>query len=65
MKLDTLCGWDDAKDYQKIYRIYDKIDEMEDMITAAKAKKRDILADKITSDNIYKPLVHFDIPCFG
>ena len=30
------------------------------MIAAAKAKKRAILADKITSDNIYKALVHFD-----
>ena len=37
---------------ERIYRIYDKIDEMEDMIAEAKTKKRAILADKITSDNI-------------
>jgi len=36
------------------------IEEMEVALVAAKAKKRSILSDKISGDNIYKALVFFD-----
>ena len=39
---------------------YDKIDDAEELLVSAKAKKRSLLADKITGDNIYKALVFFD-----
>ena len=32
----------------------------EELLVSAKAKKRSLLADKITGDNIYKALVFFD-----
>ena len=38
----------------------DKIDEAEELLVSAKAKKRSLLADKITGDNIYKALIFFD-----
>ncbi len=43
-----------------MYKTYDKIEEMEVSLVAAKAKKRSILSDKISGDNIYKALVFFD-----
>lgn len=43
-----------------LYKTYDKIEEMEVSLVAAKAKKRSILSDKISGDNIYKALVFFD-----
>ena len=43
-----------------MYKTYDKIDEAEELLVSAKAKKRSLLADKITGDNIYKALVFFD-----
>ncbi len=43
-----------------LYKIYDKIDDAEELLVSAKAKKRSLLADKITGDNIYKALVFFD-----
>ena len=57
-----------AKHYQRrktdlenhLYKIYDKIDEAEELLVSAKAKKRSLLADKITGDNIYKALIFFD-----
>ena len=43
-----------------LYKTYDKIDEAEELLISAKAKKRSLLADKITGDNIYKALIFFD-----
>mgnify|MGYP004551538125 FL=1 len=43
-----------------MYKTYDKIDEAEGLLVSAKAKKRTLLADKITGDNIYKALIFFD-----
>ena len=43
-----------------LYKTYDKIDEAEELLVSAKAKKHSLLADKITGDNIYKALVFFD-----
>lgn len=36
------------------------MDEMEDLLVDAKAKKRSILAEKVSSENIYKALIFFD-----
>ena len=44
----------------RLYKTYDKIDEAEELLISAKTKKRALLADKITGDNIYKALVFFD-----
>lgn len=44
----------------RLYKTYDKIDEAEDLLVSAKTKKRALLADKITGDNIYKALIFFD-----
>ena len=43
-----------------LYKTYDKIDEAEELLVSAKIKKRSLLADKITGDNIYKAFVFFD-----
>ena len=43
-----------------LYKTYDKIDDAEELLVSAKAKKRSLLADKITGDNIYKALVFFE-----
>lgn len=45
---------------EPLYKTYDKIDEAEELLVSAKAKKRSLLADKITGDNIYKALIFFD-----
>ena len=45
---------------ERLYKTYDKIEEMKVSLVAAKAKKRLILSDKISGDNIYKALVFFD-----
>ena len=44
----------------RLYKTYDKIDEAEDLLVSEKTKKRALLADKITGDNIYKALIFFD-----
>ena len=44
----------------RLYKTYDKIDEAEELLISAKTKKRALLADKITGDNIYKALIFFD-----
>ena len=43
-----------------LYKTYDTIDKAEEVLVSAKAKKRSLLADKITGDNIYKALIFFD-----
>ena len=44
----------------RLYKMYDKIEDLESAVIAAKAKKRAIEAEKITGDNIYKILIYFD-----
>lgn len=44
----------------RLYRMYDKIEEMESQLIDARAKKTSIEAEKITGDNIYKVLICFD-----
>ena len=43
-----------------LHKTYDKIEKAEELLVSAKAKKRSLLADKITGDNIYKALIFFD-----
>lgn len=70
---DTILSDMDSLDYEDkhyqrrktdlenhLYKIYDKIDDAEELLVSAKAKKRSLLEDKITGDNIYKALVFFD-----
>ena len=70
---DTILSDMDSLDYEDkhyqrrktdlenhLYKTYDKIDDEEELLVSAKAKKRSLLADKITGDNIYKALVFFD-----
>lgn len=45
----------------RLYITYDKIEEAEELLVSAKAKRRSLLADKITGDNIYKALIFFDV----
>lgn len=45
---------------ERLYRMYDKIEEVENNLMDARAKKQAIEADKITGDNIYKVLVCFE-----
>ena len=45
---------------ERLYKTYDKIEETEISLVAAKAKRRSILSDKVSGDNIYKALVFFD-----
>ena len=40
--------------------MYDKIDEQEQSLIEAKAKKQSIESEKVTGDNIYKILIYFD-----
>lgn len=44
----------------RLYRMYDKIEELEEQLIAARAKKTSIEAEKITGDNIYKVLIYFE-----
>ena len=60
----------DDKHYQRrksdlvnrLSKVYDKIEETEDALVEAKAKakKRSILAEKVSGDNIYKALIFFE-----
>lgn len=45
---------------ERLYRTYDKMEEMENLLATAKAKKRSILKEKVSGDNIYKALIFFD-----
>ena len=44
----------------RLYKMYDKIEDAENGLMDARAKKQTIEADKITGDNIYKILICFD-----
>lgn len=45
---------------ERLYKMYDKIEEVENNLMDARAKKQAIEADKITGDNIYKVLICFE-----
>ena len=40
--------------------MYDKIEDTESLLIAARAKKQAIEAEKLTGDNIYKVLIYFE-----
>lgn len=44
----------------RLYKMYDKIEDIENQLIAACAKKQSIEAEKLTSDNIYKVLIYFE-----
>ena len=44
----------------RLYRMYDKIEELESQLIETKAKKETIEAEKLTGDNIYKVLLYFN-----
>ena len=44
----------------RLYKMYDKIEDAENQLVAARAKKMAIEAEKLTGDNIYKVLIFFD-----
>ena len=44
----------------RLYRMYDKIDDKEQSLIEARAKKQSIESEKVTGDNIYKILIYFD-----
>ena len=44
----------------RLYKMYDKIEDTESLLIAARAKKLAIEAEKLTGDNIYKVLIYFD-----
>ena len=44
----------------RLYKMYDKIEDTESMLIEARAKKTVIEAEKLTADNIYKVLIYFD-----
>lgn len=44
----------------RLYKMCDKIEDTENLLIAARAKKMSIEAEKLTGDNIYKFLVYFD-----
>ena len=44
----------------RLYRMYDRIDDQEQSLIEAKAKKQSIESEKVTGDNIYKILIYFE-----
>lgn len=44
----------------RLYKMYDKIEDAESLLIAARAKKQAVEAEKLTGDNIYKVLIYFD-----
>ena len=44
----------------RLYNMYDKIEEIENQLISARAKKQAIQAEKLTSDNIFSVLIHFE-----
>ncbi len=45
---------------ERLYGMYDKLEELESRLIAARGKKQAIEAEKLTGDNIYKILIYFD-----
>ncbi len=52
--------WRKADLDDRLYKMYDKIEDLESQLIEARAKKQTIEAEKLTGDNIYKVLVCFD-----
>ena len=44
----------------RLYRMYDKIEDEESQLIESRAKRQSIEAEKLTGDNIYKVLIYFD-----
>lgn len=44
----------------RLYKMYNKIEDVENLLIAARAKKTAMEAEKLTGDNIYKVLIYFD-----
>ena len=44
----------------RLYKMYDKIEDTESLLIEDRAKKMAIEAEKLTGDNIYKVLIYFD-----
>ena len=44
----------------RLYRMYDKIEDVETQLIETRAKKQAIEAEKLTGDNIYKVLIYFE-----
>ena len=44
----------------RLYRMYDKIEDVETRLIETRAKKQAIEAEKLTGDNIYKVLIYFE-----
>ena len=45
---------------ERLYKLYDKIEEIETKLISARAKKQAVEAEKLTGDNIYKVLIYFE-----
>lgn len=44
----------------RLYKMYDKIEDTESLLIEARAKKTAVEAEKLTADNIYKVLIYFE-----
>ena len=44
----------------RLYRMYDKIEDVETQLIETRAKKQAVEAEKLTGDNIYKILIYFE-----
>lgn len=44
----------------RLYKMYDKIEDTENLLIETRAKKMAIEAEKLTADNIYKVLIYFE-----
>lgn len=44
----------------RLYKMYDRIEDIESQLITVRAKKQAIEAEKLTGDNIYKILIYFD-----
>lgn len=44
----------------RLYKMYDKIEAIENQLISARSKKQSVEAEKLTSDNIYKVLIYFE-----
>ena len=44
----------------RLYKMYDKIEDTEFLLIAVRAKRQAIEAEKLTGDNIYKVLIYFE-----
>ena len=45
---------------ERLYNIYDKIDNVETLLIDARTRLQNVKSKKITADNIYKILIYFD-----